>query len=159
MFGLLSYDAKAIYLIYTYMQTTIMVQTANLLFKCNYRFCAAYFSFKMSLPYLSKYLSACIYSSLLSVHTQNIAVFFSSFFSCSICQWSTMCTLALFMLSVFLLFHFLNPINFVMCLLESSSSTFSVVWNCLISSFVFSECLLAYRFWIPFHRWFLVCLF
>lgn len=79
-----------------------------------------------------------------------------SYFSCCICQQSTTCSLALFMLTTFLFFHFLNPINFIMCLLESSSSTFSSVWNSLISWLVLSECLHAYGFWFPFHRSILV---
>lgn len=36
---------------------------------------------------------------------------------------------------------------------------FPLVWNCLISWFVLSKCLLAHGFWFPFHRCILVALF
>lgn len=118
-FRLFLCNAKAIYLIYTYMQTTVVAQTASLLFKCNYRFFAAYFSLKNVSSLSHKYFPTWICFSLLSVHTQNVPFylffFFPSLFSSGALHalWSSSC-LAHFSSSIFymlliLLSAFLNP--------------------------------------------------
>lgn len=81
--------------------------------------------------------------SVLSVPTPNV-IFSLPYLSPCISYWSSTYTLTLFMFSTFLFFHFLNPINFATCFLESNGCFPYHTSYCFLKFLVVLSLLLSY---------------